>query len=144
MATKTTDPVEIQQTPLIPSLSIKSIARLTGLLYLLIFVMAGFSEGFVRSSLIVPGDATTTAANIAAAEGLFRLGIATDLIAFSADAVVAILLYVLLRPVSRSVALLAVSLRLIAHPAIASNKPPQPVLGPPRVEWRGVFVRLHS
>ncbi|EMA46684.1 DUF4386 domain-containing protein [Halococcus saccharolyticus] len=120
MATTTTDSVGVQQTPKTRTLSIKTIARLTGLLYLLIFITAGFSEGFVRATLIVPGDATATAANIAASEGLFRLGFISDLIAFSADAVVAVLLYVLLRPVSKTLALVAASLRLIAHPAIAS------------------------
>ncbi len=116
----TTDPVGVQRTPRIRPLSTRTLARLTGLLYLLIFVTAGFSEGVVRASLIVPGDATTTAANIVAAESLFRLGIVSDLIAFSADAVVAVLLYVLLRPVSRTLAIVAASLRLVAHPAIAS------------------------
>jgi hypothetical protein len=120
MATTTAESVGVEQTPNKRTISTKTIARITGLLYLLIFVTAGFSEGFVRASLIVPGDATATAANIVAAEQLFRLGIASDLIAFSADAVVAVLLYVLLRPVSRTLALLAASLRLIAHPAIAS------------------------
>lgn len=90
------------------------------MLYVLIFVTAGFSEGFVRATLIVPGDATATAANIVASEGLFRLGVVSDLIAFSADALVAVLLYVLLRPVSRTLALVAAALRLVAHPAIAS------------------------
>lgn len=120
MTTKITDSVGATRTRETPPLSTKSIARLTGLLYLLIFVTAGFSEGFVRASLFVPGDATGTAANVVAAEGLFRLGIVTDLVAFSLDAVVAILLYVLLRPANRTVATLAASLRLIAHPAIAS------------------------
>ena len=120
MATTTADSVGVEPTPNERTISTKTIARITGLLYLLIFVTAGFSEGFVRASLIVPGDATATAANIVAAEELFRLGIVSDLIAFSADAVVAVLLYVLLRPVSRTVALMAASLRLIAHPAIAS------------------------
>ncbi|MFC6862717.1 DUF4386 domain-containing protein [Halomicroarcula sp. GCM10025817] len=120
MATTTAASVGVEQTPAERTISTRTIARITGLLYLLIFVTAGFSEGFVRASLIVPGDATATAANIVAAEELFRLGIASDLVAFSADAVVAVLLYVLLRPVSRTLALLAASLRLIAHPAIAS------------------------
>ena len=120
MATKTTDTVGVPTTPSLRRPSIKTIARITGLLYILIFITAGFSEGFVRESMLVPGDAAATAANIAAAEGLFRLGIVTDLIAFSADAIVAVLLYVLLRPVSRTLAGMAAALRLIAHPAIAS------------------------
>lgn len=95
-------------------------ARIAGLLYLVIIVTAGFSEGYVRATLLVPGDAAATAANVLASEGLFRLGIVSDLVAFSADAVVAVLLYVLLRPVNRTLALVAAALRLIAHPAIAS------------------------
>ena len=49
-------------------------ARIAGLLYLIIIVCAGFSEGYVRSNLIVPGDATATANNIVASEWLFRIG----------------------------------------------------------------------
>jgi hypothetical protein len=120
MATTTAESVESQRPRRVRTVSTRTIARVTGLLYVLIFVTAGFSEGFVRATLIVPGDATATAANILASEGLFRLGVASDLIAFSADAVVAVLLYVLLRPVSRTLALVAAALRLVAHPAIAS------------------------
>ena len=95
-------------------------ARRAGILYLIVIVCAGFGEGYVRSSLVVPGDAAATAANIAAAEGLFRLGFVSDLIAFMADAAIAILLYVLLRPVSKTLSLVAASFRLLAHPAIGS------------------------
>lgn len=98
----------------------KKTARVTGLLYLVIFICAGFGEGFVRSNIIISGDAAATANNIMASEGLFRLGFVSDLIAFLSDAIVSILLYVLLRPVSRKLALIAASLRLLAHPAIAS------------------------
>jgi hypothetical protein len=120
MATTTTDPVGVHRSGGARTVSTRTIARVTGLLYVLIFLTAGFSEGFVRATLIVPGDATATAANVVASEGLFRLSVVSDLIAFSADAVVAVLLYVLLRPVSRTPALTAAALRLVAHPAIAS------------------------
>jgi hypothetical protein len=120
MATTTTDAVETHRPRPGRSVSTKTIARVTGLLYVLIFITAGFSEGVVRAAVIVPGDATATAANVVASEGLFRLGVVSDLVAFSADAVVAVLLYVLLRPVSSTLALVAAALRLVAHPAIAS------------------------
>lgn len=100
--------------------SFKKKARIAGALYLVIIVCAGFAEGFVRGGLIVPGDAVTTAQNILASEGLFRAGLAADLIAFLCDAVVAILLYVLLKPVSKTLSLIAAAFRLIAHPAIGS------------------------
>jgi len=100
--------------------SARTYARIAGLLYLVIIVCAGFSEGYVRSSLIVPGDAAATADNILAHEWLFRVGFAGDLIAFMSDLVVAVLFYVLLKPISKTLSLIAACLRLLAHPAIAS------------------------
>ena len=98
--------------------SLRTHARVAGLLYLVIIVCAGFAEGFVRSGMLVPGDAAATAANITAAPGLFRLGLAADLVAFLGDAGVAVLLYVVLRPVNRTLSLAAAAFRLVAHPAI--------------------------
>ena len=95
-------------------------ARITGFLYLLIIVCAGFSQGYVRESLVVFGDASLTADNILSNAGLFRLGLVADLIAFLLDAVVAILLYQLLKPAGKTLAMIATTFRLLAHPAIAS------------------------
>jgi hypothetical protein len=54
-------------------------ARLAGFLYLLIAICAGFSFGYVRNALIVPGDAAATVSNLMASEEwLFRLGIVGD------------------------------------------------------------------
>lgn len=103
-----------------PEPSPRTLARIAGLLYLVVIVCAGFAEGYVRSGLLVPGDAAATAENIRAAEGLFRLAFAGDLVAFLCDVVIAVLLYVLLAPVSRTLSLLAAWFRLLAHPAIAS------------------------
>jgi hypothetical protein len=98
----------------------KKMARIAGFLYLIIFITAGFSEGYVRAGVMVPGDAAATAENIVAAEGLFRLGFAADLVAFLCDLVVSVLLYQLLKPVNKTLSLTAALLRLLAHPAIAS------------------------
>ena len=98
----------------------KRYAKMAGLLYLVIIVGAGFGEGYVRQTLLVSGDAATTASNIRAAETLFRFGFLGDLVAFMADAAVAVLLYVILRPVSRTLSLMAAAFRLVAHPAIGS------------------------
>lgn len=95
-------------------------ARAAGGLYLLIIVLAGFAEGFVRSRMIVAADPAATAASILAAPTLFRLGFLADLTAFLADAGLAVLLYLLLRPAGPALALLALVFRLLAHPAIAS------------------------
>ena len=95
-------------------------ARLTGVFYLLIIILAGFSTGYVRSSLIVPGDSATTVSNIMESLFLFRLGFAFDLTAFALDLAVSVLLYVLLRPVDKTLALVSAAFRAIAHPAIAT------------------------
>lgn len=87
-------------------------ARFAGLMYLTIFIAGIFAEFFVRSSLIVPTDAATTAANIMAAESLFRSGIMADLVMIMADVTLALAFYVLLKPVNHTLALLAAFFRL--------------------------------
>jgi hypothetical protein len=88
-------------------------ARIAGLMYLVIIVGGLFSEAYVRSSIIVSGDATATANNIIASESLFRIGFASDLIVFLCDVVVSIILYVLLKAVNKTLALIAASFRLV-------------------------------
>jgi hypothetical protein len=100
--------------------AMKKTAKIAGLLYLIIIVCAGFAEGYVRGTLIVPEDANATANNIINNQGLFRVGFVCDLVAFLCDLVVSILLYILLKPVNKTLSLIAASLRLLAHPAIAS------------------------
>jgi len=89
-------------------------ARIGGLLYLIIIVAGGFAELFVRSNLIVPGNATATAHNIMASERLWRLGFAATLVMLVCAVAVLLILYVLLRPVGRNTALLAVFFNLVS------------------------------
>jgi hypothetical protein len=90
----------------------RAMARFAGFLYLLIAVCSGFSFGYVRTTLLVPGDAATTAQNIMASEGLFRLGIASDAVVILLEIVLTVLLYVLLKPVSKTISLVAAFSRL--------------------------------
>jgi len=87
-------------------------ARLGGILYVIVIATAFFAEGFVRSSLIVPNNAAATAHNLLASERLYRLGGMADLVNLSCDIGIAIILYDLLRPVGRSLALTAAAFRL--------------------------------
>ncbi len=96
-------------------------ARAAGALYLVIIVFGLWSEVFVRGSLIVAGDAETTAANILASEGLFRLSFAADSVMALSDVVLAVLLYALLKPVNATLALTAAALRLIQTAVIAAS-----------------------
>jgi hypothetical protein len=54
-------------------------ARLAGLLWFLAAITGGFSLIYVRSNVIVSGDAAATAANIVASEFLFRAAIVSSL-----------------------------------------------------------------
>ncbi|WP_420385896.1 DUF4386 domain-containing protein [Roseivirga sp.] len=94
--------------------------RITGFLYLLVIICAGFSQGYVRANIVVPDDAALTAANIIENEGLFRIGLVADLIAFTLDLVVSILFYQMLKPFGKTLAMTSSALRLLAHPAIGS------------------------
>ena len=96
-------------------------ARVAGCLYLVIIISGIFGEMFVRSGLIVPGDATTTANNIIASQGLFRVGFFADSIMFLSDIALAVLLYVLLKPVSKVAALVAMCFRLAQTAVLALN-----------------------
>ena len=80
----------------IANLSLRQTARIAGVLYLTIIIAGIFAEFFVRQSLVVPGDAGATASNIVASEGLFRLGIAADLVMILSDIALALVFYVLL------------------------------------------------
>lgn len=88
-------------------------ARIGGVLYLFIIVAGFFGEVSVRSKLIVSGDAAATAANIAGHELLFRIGGAGELLMLACDIALAMIFYVLLRPVNKNLSLLTAFFRLI-------------------------------
>ncbi|HYM95284.1 MAG TPA: DUF4386 domain-containing protein [Chitinophagaceae bacterium] len=90
-------------------------ARLAGLLYLIAMATGLFAEFYVRfpSTLVVSGDVSKTASNIMANERLYRIGIANNIVTFAIDVVLIWALYVLLRPINRNLALLAVFFRLV-------------------------------
>jgi Domain of unknown function (DUF4386) len=96
-------------------------ARIGGILYLFIIVVGIFGQVFVRGGLIVAGDAAATANNIQGSETLFRVGLAGDLLGYVASIAVAMILYVLLEPVSRNLALLAAFLTITATAIFGLN-----------------------
>jgi len=101
------------------SLSPQTCARIAGVLFLLSFVAGGFGEAYVPSVLIVSSDATATAAHIVGSGALFRLGFAGYLVEALCDVGLTWVLYLLLRPVHRDLALLSVCFRLIATAGFA-------------------------
>lgn len=96
----------------------QSTARIGGLSYLVIFVLAILANFFVLGPLGVRGDAAATAANIAAAEPIFRVGVAAFVLVLIADLIVGWALFVVLRPAGPNLALLVLIFRAaytIAH-----------------------------
>jgi len=87
-------------------------ARIAGLMYVGTIVAGVFGLS-VRSGVIVRNDAAATAANMLASEPLIRLGIASDLFGTACYVGVTAMLYGLLKPVNRTVSLLAAFFSLV-------------------------------
>jgi len=96
--------------------------RFAGLLYVFMSLLGFFAMAYIPSKLIVHGNATATANNIAASETLFRLGIAGELIGQAGFIFVALALYDLLKGVSRRHALLMVILIAVSIPIAFLNE----------------------
>jgi Domain of unknown function (DUF4386) len=97
-------------------------ARLAGVFYLAIILLGAFGELVVREALVVRGDPVATANAIAASPMLWRLGIAGDLLMHVFDIPVIVILYVLLRPVNRDLAIFATVINIVQTSVLALNK----------------------
>jgi hypothetical protein len=93
-------------------------ARITGVVYLLYFLTAVCGELFLKG-IVVDGNAAATATNILAHQTLFRLGLATGLIATACYIAVTALFYGLFKPVNRSLSLLAAFFSLVGCAILA-------------------------
>jgi len=98
----------------ITDISLRTAALISGFSSILTAIVAGFAFGFVRTSLIVPGDAVVTVNNIMASDIIFRAGIFAWLIIIILDLLVAWSLYVFFKPVNKSISLLTGWLGLVA------------------------------
>jgi hypothetical protein len=88
-------------------------ARVAACLFLSIFFLGMSTEFFIRPGMIVAGDAAATVKNIAASEALFRLSLVSDLSRQVLLMVLPLVLYELLKPVSKNIASLMVIFALI-------------------------------
>ena len=81
---------------------------------MIIIVLGALGELFIRGSIVVPGDSAATASNLRSMESLWRMGIASELFIGICTIVFMLILYVLLRPVNRDLALIATFFGLVA------------------------------
>ncbi|MEX5272120.1 DUF4386 domain-containing protein [Kocuria sabuli] len=98
----------------LPLASLKRLARIAGVFYLVVAITGGFSEGFVDPYIYVAGDATTTAANVLGNASLMRLGVVAHLTDAVFLPLTALTLYLLLQHAGKHAARLMVVAVIIA------------------------------
>lgn len=97
----------------IENISLSKIAVAAGIGYLIIFITGIFSNFVVLESLVVPGDAATSARNITGSDFLFRLGFFSFFIMVIFDLFLAWAFYILLKPADKNLSLLSAWLRIV-------------------------------
>jgi hypothetical protein len=99
--------------------SIQTYARVAGVLFLLSMVAGFFGELYAPSHVIVSGDAGATARNIVANNLLFRAGFAAYLVEAVCDISLSLVMYEMLKPVRKDLALLAAFFGLVSTAVFA-------------------------
>jgi len=100
----------------------KGLARIAGLLYLIVGIFGGFAVGYVTPMVYVPGDAATTAGNVVANAGLVRIGVLADLFQATVFVFLGMTFYLLLRHVHKNAARAMVILVAIAATMMCLDK----------------------
>jgi hypothetical protein len=99
----------------------KRLARVGGVLYLLVGILGGFAEGFIDPKMYVSGNAAATAGNLVANSGLVRLGVVAHLLDGTFFVFLALTLYTLLKHVNKGVARAMLVLVALATGIICLN-----------------------
>jgi hypothetical protein len=96
-------------------------ARVAGFLYLAVILLGGWAEVGVREGLVTTGDPAATARAIIAHQQLFRMGFAAEMITNVIAIPTTLIIYRLLAPSGRFLALLAVAFDLTQNTINATN-----------------------
>ena len=97
-------------------------ARIAGALYLVIIVAGIVGPLLTRELLIVRDDAVATANNIAASPELWGLGVALNVVMQLCDVPVMLILFLLLSPINKNIALLALLFNIIQTATLVANQ----------------------
>src|SRR2546430_1661602 len=112
---------QVKAEPAITS-SPKRLARIAGLLYLVVGVFGGFAVAYVSPMLYVPGDAAATVGKVLANADLVRIGVLADLLQATVFVFLAMTLYLLLSRVHRNAATAMVVIVAIATTIMCLDK----------------------
>jgi Domain of unknown function (DUF4386) len=97
-----------------PEPSPRVLSRIGGVLYLIIIVLGTFEELGIRERIVVSGNPAATAANLRSMEPLWRFGVASEFVVLICAVTLSLIFYMLLRAVSKELALLAVFFNLVS------------------------------
>lgn len=102
-----------QITNRITDLSQKKAVKIAGFMFLFAFIAPTLNWALVLSKLNVAGNALATANNIVANEFVFRMGITIELFMSVGLIILGLALYVILKPINKNFAMLALLLKLV-------------------------------
>ena len=97
----------------IDDISQRKATKIAGVMFLFSLIVPSLNWAFILSKLVVAKNAIATANNIMANEFQFRVGITIELIMSVGLIVLGLSLYIVLKPVNKNLALLALLLKLI-------------------------------
>ncbi len=97
-------------------------ARWIGALYVITIMAGGWGESHVPNTLLIANDLAGTAQRVASSVGIFRASFAAYLIEAACDITLNVLLYALLRPISRTLSLLAACFGLMGMAVFAGGQ----------------------
>jgi len=100
----------------------RTYARVGGLIYLAIIFLGLFGEAMVRESVVVSGNAEATLRNLMESQMQWRLSIVGDLVMHILDVPLIVIMYYLLKPVDRLLALVATVANVVQTAVLAANK----------------------
>jgi hypothetical protein len=100
----------------------KRLARIAGLLYLIVGIFGGLAVGYATPKVYAAGDAALTVENILANSGLVLFSVMADLFQATVFIFLALALYALLKDVNRNAAFVMVTLVAIATAIMCLNE----------------------
>jgi hypothetical protein len=100
----------------------RRLAAVAGVLVVISIFAGGFAEVYVPGKLLVASDPNATALNVAASPELFRLSFLGYLVEAVCDVTLTLIFYVLLRPVSSTLSLLAAFFGIVATATFATSE----------------------